>query len=211
MLKYIETFDIRKFPGEDVSTATLRIKDVCRALGHSNLPSDTVLRVLEGFMHASTESFCSFCQTQHNLVTMEDYAVSRHDKVIPIYKMLSRVLDMVGKMYVDLKSGDLWVGTSNEAHRHLSAFNVELQMSIGPTLSKLENKSYLSRNGSRLPSATSAKVLDIFVQIVHFVAVLGAILATEVSLRKSTLLKMMHPSRTLLPVLILEMTTRPRW
>ena len=126
MLKYIETFDIRKFPGEDVSTATLRIKDVCRALGHSNLPSDTVLRVLEGFMHASTESFRSFCQTQHNLVAMEDYAVSRHDKAIPVYKMLSRVLDMVGKMFVDLKSGDLWVGTSNEARRHSSAFNVEV-------------------------------------------------------------------------------------
>ena len=64
MLKYIKTFDIRRFPGEDVNTATLRVKDVCRALGHDNLPSDTVSRILEGFMHASTESFRSFCQTQ---------------------------------------------------------------------------------------------------------------------------------------------------
>ena len=46
---YFKTFDITKFPGENVTTACLCLKAVARALGENDLPMNLVRKVLEGF------------------------------------------------------------------------------------------------------------------------------------------------------------------
>ena len=57
MEEYIKTFDIRRFPGEDVTKACLRIKAIAQSIGTHQLPADIIHRVLEGFAHASTPAF----------------------------------------------------------------------------------------------------------------------------------------------------------
>jgi hypothetical protein len=61
---YIRTFDITKFPCENVPTACLRLKAVARSLGDKDLPSNTIRKVLEGFAKSSTQAFNDFCSSQ---------------------------------------------------------------------------------------------------------------------------------------------------
>ena len=107
--EYIRNFDIRKFPGEDVTAASLRIKAVARSLGTTNLPSDIIHRVLEGFARASTPMFQSFCATQESLITsslVRDRLTNKDN----IYKMLVNVLADLEVRYADLRSGQRWLG-----------------------------------------------------------------------------------------------------
>jgi hypothetical protein len=46
---HFKTFDITKFPGENVPTACLRLKAVAQALGDNDLLTNLVRKVLEGF------------------------------------------------------------------------------------------------------------------------------------------------------------------
>jgi hypothetical protein len=61
---YIKTFDITKFPGENVPIACLHLKAAACDLGERNLPTNAVRRVLEGFVKSSTSSFNKFCTSQ---------------------------------------------------------------------------------------------------------------------------------------------------
>ena len=42
MLEFINTFDIQKFPDENVTTASLHIKAIAQSLGPTKLPTDIV-------------------------------------------------------------------------------------------------------------------------------------------------------------------------
>lgn len=106
---YIKTFDIRKFPGENVTEASLRIKAVARSLGTNNLPSDIIHRVLEGFAHASTPLFQSFCATQESLIT-SSLVQDRLNNKQTLYKTLVDILADLEVRYVDLRSGQRWLG-----------------------------------------------------------------------------------------------------
>ena len=107
--EYIKTFDIRRFPGEDVTAASLRIKAVARSIGVDNLPSDIIHRVLEGFSHASTPMFQSFCATQEALITSSLIRDRLRNKQT-LYKMLVDILTDLEVRYADLRSGQRWLG-----------------------------------------------------------------------------------------------------
>lgn len=107
--EYIKTFDIRRFPGEDVTAASLRIKAVARSIGVDNLPSDIIHRVLEGFSHASTPMFQSFCATQEALITSSLIRDRLRNKQT-LYKMLVDILTDLEVRYTDLRSGQRWLG-----------------------------------------------------------------------------------------------------
>lgn len=107
--EYIKTFDICRFSGEDVTAASLRIKAVARALGVDNLSSDIIHCVLEGFAHASTPMFQTFCATQESLITsslIRDRLRNKHT----LYKMLVDILTDLEIRYTDLRSGHRWLG-----------------------------------------------------------------------------------------------------
>jgi hypothetical protein len=61
---YIRSFDITKFPGENVPNACLCLKAVAGALGDNDLPTNTIRKVLEGFAKLLTTSFNNFCSSQ---------------------------------------------------------------------------------------------------------------------------------------------------
>lgn len=122
LLRFLEEFDIRHYPGENVSLACVRLKEVSQALGVEYLPRDLLSKVLEGFEKSSTDNFrqvcvamrlqflCSF--TKSTMATMSLNARFQH--------MLK---DLEG-MYLDLKTGGKWEGSSNESTRQASTFNV---------------------------------------------------------------------------------------
>ena len=64
MEDYIKTFDIRKYPGEDVTKACIRLKAIARSLGTEQLPMDIIHCVLDSFARASTPEFQNLCLSQ---------------------------------------------------------------------------------------------------------------------------------------------------
>ncbi len=54
---YIMTFNITKFPDENIPTACLYFKAIAGALGDNDLPINTIRKVLEGFAKLSKNSF----------------------------------------------------------------------------------------------------------------------------------------------------------
>ncbi len=71
--EYIETFDIRSFPGENVPTACLKLKAVVTVLG-DRLPSNAVRTIFEGFARASTKSFAPVCDSKIAMQSNSIYA-----------------------------------------------------------------------------------------------------------------------------------------
>ncbi len=61
---YVRTFDIAKFPDENVPTTCLCLKVIAGALGDNDLPNNTIRKVLEGFAKLLTNSFNKFCACQ---------------------------------------------------------------------------------------------------------------------------------------------------
>ena len=64
LLRFIETFNIRHYHGENVSATCVHIKEICCALTLHHLPEDLLHRLLDGFAKASTEDFRMMCSTQ---------------------------------------------------------------------------------------------------------------------------------------------------
>ena len=56
---YVRVFDIRSFPGQDVTLAITRILAVVRMLGNTNLPENVFELILGGFSHSSSDTFNS--------------------------------------------------------------------------------------------------------------------------------------------------------
>ncbi len=60
---YVKTFDIHNFPGKNVPTACLKLKAVINVLGNKT-PSNAIYTILEGFAHASTDTFTDVCKSK---------------------------------------------------------------------------------------------------------------------------------------------------
>lgn len=122
MEDFIKTFDIQKFPGEDVTKASLRIKAVAQSLGTHRLPSDIVHRVLEGFARSSTPSFSTLCNHQESMMSSSLVKASlRHDS---LYKTLISVLSDLETKYLELLSGQRWLGVGNNTVSPPQTFHV---------------------------------------------------------------------------------------
>lgn len=104
MEEYIKTFDIRCFPGEDVTEACLRIKAITQSIGTHQLLLDIIHRVLEGFLsHASTPAFQNFCHTQESVIS--SLLVRNCLLTATLYQRLVDVLSDLEVMHTDLRSG----------------------------------------------------------------------------------------------------------
>ncbi len=60
---YAKTFDIRNFPGKNVPTACLKLKAIINVLGNKT-PFTAICTILEGFAHASTNTFMDVCKSK---------------------------------------------------------------------------------------------------------------------------------------------------
>ncbi len=120
MEEFIKTFDIQKFPGEDVTKATLRLKAIAQSLGTNRLPSDIVHRVLEGFARASTPTFSNLCHHQKSMISSS--LVKANLRQDTLYKTLISVLTDLDNEYNELLSGHRWLGISHNALPSRSVF-----------------------------------------------------------------------------------------
>ncbi len=110
MEEFIRNFDLQKFPGENVTQASLRIKAVAQSLGPSRLPSDIVHRVLEGFARSSTPTFSAFCLYQRSMISST--LVKSNLRQENLYKTLITILSDLEVNYNELLSGQRWFGLS---------------------------------------------------------------------------------------------------
>jgi hypothetical protein len=101
---YIRDFDITKFPGENVPTTCLHLNAVARALDDSDLPSNTIRKVLKGFGKSSTKSFNDFCSSQIALRRGCFYANIMKGK--SLQSQLSSLLNDIEATYLDLVAGN---------------------------------------------------------------------------------------------------------
>jgi hypothetical protein len=62
--EYLKNFDIRKFSGENVPLACLRLKAVATSLGSNNLPTNVICKLLEGFAKSATVFFNKVCTSK---------------------------------------------------------------------------------------------------------------------------------------------------
>ncbi len=76
VLRYIKTFDITKFPSENVPVACLCLKAVTKALGTDALPKNTIHKVLEDFSKLSSKSFNEVCASQIAYVAAVSFKTS---------------------------------------------------------------------------------------------------------------------------------------
>jgi hypothetical protein len=102
---YIKSFDITKFPGENVP---LRLKAVVHALGNNDLPSNTIRKVLDGFGKSSTKSFNKFCSSQVALHRGSFYSEIVRDQ--SLQTQLCNLLADIEATYLDLVGGNSWDG-----------------------------------------------------------------------------------------------------
>ena len=120
MEDYIKTFDIRNFPGEDVTEASLRLKAIARSLGKDNLPKDIIHRVLEGFSLASTPGFQSLCHYKESMLSTG--FMSTNMRHAPLYTQLVDVLHDLELKFIDLRSGRRWLGLGHGTATTKSVF-----------------------------------------------------------------------------------------
>lgn len=123
LIKFIEQFDIRQYPGENVTLACVRIKEVCKALGPDSLPNDLLSRVLEGFGRSSTKDFSLLCsQLRVNFLTRTNRTLMGNT---PLTARLNDLLADLEDRYFDLKAGMKWEGAGHVVNaQDVSAFNV---------------------------------------------------------------------------------------
>lgn len=121
LLRYIEEFDIRTYPGEDVSLACVRLKEITRALGQDSLPRDLISRVLDGFSKASSETFRLMCSTQRvNFLSRFTRPMLGN---MSLSVQLTNLLRDLEDSYRDLKAGGKWDGAGRDPPQASSAFN----------------------------------------------------------------------------------------
>ena len=120
MEEYIKSFDIRKFSGEDVTKASLRIKAVAQSLGTTKLPTDIVHRVLEGFAHSSTPAFSQLCHHQESMISSS--LVKSTLRQDTLYKTLIAIMNDLEIKYLELLSGNRWYGLGNSTPTPTTAF-----------------------------------------------------------------------------------------
>jgi hypothetical protein len=107
---YVRTFDIRNFPGENVPTACLKLKAVLSVLGDKT-PSNAVRTILEGFAHASTDTFRDVCRSKIAMRSDSIYATLL--ATIPLQTQLSTMLNDLEQNYQQLISAKKWEGVGH--------------------------------------------------------------------------------------------------
>ena len=120
MLEWFNTFDIRNYDNQDVSGASLRIKAISRALGSSNLPTNAVRRILDGFSHATNETFKNLCSTSSAMLSSSLYTHGMRTKSVAT--QLHTVLDDLVAKYLELLGGKKWEGIGHESSAFKAAF-----------------------------------------------------------------------------------------
>jgi hypothetical protein len=105
---FIQTFDITKFPGENVPSACLRLKAIARSLGDKDLPSNTIRKVLKGFARSSTQAFNNFCSSQIALQRSSFYINLMQGTTLQ--SQLNNLLHDLKVTYLDLVGGNKWAG-----------------------------------------------------------------------------------------------------
>ena len=105
---YIRSFDITKFPGENVPTACLRLKAVATSLGENDLPSNIIRKTLEGFGKSSTTEFNDFCSSQIALRRSSFYTDLMRGSSLLV--QLNNLLEDLEVTYLALVGGDKWSG-----------------------------------------------------------------------------------------------------
>ena len=111
---YIKTFDITKFPGENVPIACLRLKAVARALGENDLPKNVIRTILLGFSRSSTKSFNDVCASQ--LALRRGSLVQTFVKTTTLYSQLVDLLGDLETTYLELVGGQQWEGLAPSHH-----------------------------------------------------------------------------------------------
>jgi hypothetical protein len=123
MEDYIKTFDIRNFPGEDVTEASLRLKAIARSLGKDNLPKDIIHRVLKGFSLASTPGFQVCAITKNPCFRQDSCPPTCNMQHASLYTQLVNVLHNLELKFIDLCSGCCWLGLGHGTATTKSVFN----------------------------------------------------------------------------------------
>ncbi len=107
---YVKTFDIRNFPGENVPTACLKLKAVINVLGNKT-PSNAVHTILEGFAHASTDTFTDVCKSKFAMCSDSIYASLLAE--VPLRSQVSSTLDDLKQKYQQLITAKKWEGVGH--------------------------------------------------------------------------------------------------
>ena len=115
---YIKSFDITKFPGENVPIACLRLKAVAKALGNDDLPKNIIRKVLEGFSKSSTKTFNDVCASQ--IALRRGSLIQDVVKGTSLYTQLVGLLTDLENAYLELVGGQLWEGVG---HPGLDQYN----------------------------------------------------------------------------------------
>ena len=118
--EWIRTFDIRKIPGENISVACTQCRAVIRALESFGLPANALRCLLDGFAHASNETFKQLCMT---LSTMNRSVLMRNQFVDKSVKQKCfDVLKDLEATYIDLSTGHKWNGAGDNGSAFLTQY-----------------------------------------------------------------------------------------
>ena len=122
---YIKSFDITKFPGENVPIACLRLKAVAKALGNDDLPKNIIRKVLEGFSKSSTKTFNDVCASQ--IALRRGSLIQDVVKSTSLYTQLVGLLTDLENAYLELVGGQLWEGVGHPGlDQHNSSFKAKI-------------------------------------------------------------------------------------
>jgi hypothetical protein len=103
--EYLKTFDIRKFPGENVPLDCLHLKAIATSLGSNNLPTNIIRKLLEDFAKPAMVSFNKVCTSQLALRQGSIFQklfqdTSLHTQLVDVLNDLESVyLDLVGSKF----------------------------------------------------------------------------------------------------------------
>jgi hypothetical protein len=107
---YLKTFDIRKFPGENVPLACLCLKAVTTSLGSDNLLTNVIHKLLESFAKSAMISFNEVCTSQ--LALRHGSISQKLFKDTSLHTQLIKALNDLESVYLDLVGGKLWAGVN---------------------------------------------------------------------------------------------------
>ncbi len=120
---YVKTFDICNFPGKNVPTACLKLKAIINVLGNKT-PSNAICTILEGFAHASTDTFTDVCKSK--IAMRSDSIYASLLAKIPLCSQVSLTLNNLEHKYQQLITAKKWEGVGHvgmDNHNNKSAFN----------------------------------------------------------------------------------------
>ena len=130
LLRFIEDFDIRYYPGENVSLACVKLKEITQAIGAKKLPSDLISRVLEGFEKSTTESFRQMCSTLR-ISFLSSFTCSMLG-TLSLQGQLTNLLRDLESAYLEIKASGKWIGAGSDGVRASgSVFNAEMSVEFG--------------------------------------------------------------------------------